>query len=272
MRSIKKESTMGASMILSAVSPSQLLFRCNSLRSELKSESGHVAYSRLKTDKEHSPIHQRFARAGFVSETLEDAIESLRLIADFLTPDPTARSWENPRGIFYRQTGLNPTGKAVALFSGQGGQYIEMGRSLRNLFPFIKQGYAHMDRRLETIGLRPISNILFPDRRLSKEEEILSENALKRTQYTQPAIGVFNPSLYRILERLGLETQMAAGLSCGELPALWAAGALSDEHYFDLVKSRGHAMSQSNEESMEEEAMMAVTGDVGDITARVETM
>jgi acyl transferase domain-containing protein len=272
MRSIKKVSTMGTSVILYAVSPSQLGFHCNTLGSKLKSESGHAVYSRLKTGDGHSPIPRTAARAGFVSETLEDAIESLRLITDFLTTDPTAKSWEHPRGIFYRQTGLDPKGKIVALFSGQGGQYPEMGRSLRNLFPFIKQGYYHMDNLLEEIGLTPISAILFPDHPLSKEKELLSENTLKRTEYTQPAIGVYNPSLYRILGRLGLEAEIVAGLSCGELPALWAAGVLSDEHFFALVRSRGHAMSQSNGTSMEEEAMMAVTGDVDEITARVETV
>ncbi len=270
MRSIEKESTMGTSVILSAASPSQLRFHCDTLRSEL--ESDHAVYSRLKTRDGHSPIPLQSARAGFVSESLEDAVESLRLITDFLTTGPSVRRWEHPRGIFYRQTGLDPKGKTVALFSGQGGQYTDMGSALRNLFPFIKQGYGHMDNLLEEIGLTPISNILFPDRPLSKEEMLLSENTLTRTEYTQPAIGVFNPSLYRILERLGLEAAMAAGLSCGELPALWAAGALSDEHYFDLVRCRGHAMSQSNGTSMEEEAMMAVTGDVEEITAKVETV
>jgi acyl transferase domain-containing protein len=272
MRSIEKVSTMGTSVILSAVSPSQLRFHCNTLGSELESESGHAVYSRLKAGDGHSPIPWGSARAGFVSETLEDAIESLRLVTDFLTTAPTARCWEHPRGIFYRQTGLDPKGKIVALFSGQGGQYTEMGRSLRNLFPFMKQGYDHMDNLLEEIGLTPLSDILFQNHPLSKEKARLSENTLKRTEYTQPAIGVYNPSLYRILERLGLEAEMVAGLSCGELPALWTAGVLSDEHYFNLVRSRGHAMSQSNGESMGEEAMMAVTGDVDEITARVETV
>ncbi|MBI9087915.1 MAG: acyltransferase domain-containing protein [Desulfobacterium sp.] len=272
MRSIAKESYMGTSVLLSAVSPSHLLFRCHTLKSELTSETGQAVYSRLKTGKADPPIPWGSARAGFVAETREDAIESLQRIADFLTLDPTTKSWTHPRGIFYRQTGLDPTGKTVALFSGQGGQYTEMGSSLQTLFPFIKQGYYHMDSLLEEIGLTPISTILFPNHRLSKEEVILSENTLKRTEYTQPAIGVFNPALYRILERLGLETQMTAGMSCGELPALWGAGALSDEHFFDLVRCRGRAMSQANGVSEEAEAMMAVTGDVDAITAKVETV
>ncbi|MCP4116309.1 MAG: acyltransferase domain-containing protein [Desulfobacteraceae bacterium] len=272
MRSIKQESTMGTSVILSAVSHSQLLFRCDYLRSELESESGHAVYSRLKTGNEHSPIHPNFARAGFVSETLEDAIESLRLMGDFLTRNPTARIWAHPMGIFYRQTGLEPAGKTVALFAGQGGQYAGMGRSLRNLFPILQQGYDHMDTLLEEIGFAPISKILFPAPPLNKKEKILFDNTLKKTEYTQPAIGVFNTSLYRLLERLGFEADITAGLSCGELPALWAAGALSDEHYFDLVRSRGRAMSRFNRQSVEEEGMLAVTGDVDKITERVETV
>ena len=100
--------------------------------------------------------------------------EFLQVVIEGLKHKPEAQSWEHPQGIYYRQTGIDTTGKVVALFSGQGSQYLEMGRELVMNFPCLRQTYTHMDSLLCEDGLQPLSSVVFPQPVLIKHKSKFS--------------------------------------------------------------------------------------------------
>ena len=89
---------------------------------------------------------------------------------------------------------------------------------------------------------------------------------MQQTEYAQPAIGVFSAGLYKILQQAGFKPDFVAGHSFGELTALWVAGVLSEEDYLFLVKARGQAMAAPANPNFDAGGMLAVKGDISQIT------
>ncbi len=72
------------------------------------------------------------ARLGFVAASKDEATALLDQAVGMLQARSDVEVWEHPRGIWYRRS--VSTGMAlVALFPGQGAQYLGMERSRREL-------------------------------------------------------------------------------------------------------------------------------------------
>src|SRR5260370_6735367 len=69
-----------------------------------------------------------------------------------------------------------------------------------------------------------------------------TEEDLKRTANTQPAILTCSVAVYRVLAEKGLTPDFVAGHSLGEYSALVAAGALKFADAVPLVRKRGAYM------------------------------
>ncbi|RKZ79862.1 MAG: hypothetical protein DRR19_24420, partial [Candidatus Parabeggiatoa sp. nov. 1] len=251
-----------ASILLVAKTPVQLLERCGAVLTQLQSDSGEGHFAQL-IDSSHSlEIPIAAARVGFVVKSLGEACDLLQITIESLKKRPSADFFEHPKGIHYRKRGFDTNGKVVALFSGQGSQYLEMGRQIALNFPPFRQAYTDMDSTLHKEGLPPISDIVFPCPVFDKEKKAAQIAALQQTENAQPAIGTFSIGLYKILQQAGFKSDFVAGHSFGELTALWAAGVLSDEDYFFLVQARGQAMASPTDPNFDAGAMLAVTGDI----------
>ncbi len=251
-----------ASILLVAKTPVQLLERCRAMLTQLQSDSGEGIFAEL-IDSSHSlemPIAA--ARVGFIAKSLSEACDLLHITIDLLKKHLAAESFEHPKGIYYRKTGFETKGKVVALFSGQGSQYLEMGRQLALNFPQVRQAYTDIDNTLHKKGLPPISNIVFPSPVFDKEQKAAQIAALQQTENAQPAIGSFSLGLYKILQQAGFQPDFVAGHSFGELTALWAASIFSDEDYLFLAQARGQAMASPADPNFDAGAMLAVTGDL----------
>ena len=229
-------------VLLSAQTPTRLLSHCQTMLSQLKSEQADQCYRDWVEASKVKEIPLTAARLGFVSDGLTDAISKLT-VAISLMETVSGERWEHPQGIFYRQTGMVQADQVVALFSGQGAQYLDMGQRLAVNFPEIRQAYGQMDQAIALDGLTPISQIVYAPASFTEKEQSDQQQRLIQTEYAQPAIGAFSMGLYKILSQAGLNPKFVAGHSFGELTALWAAGALSDDDYCFLVKSRGQAMA-----------------------------
>ncbi len=135
-------------------------------------------------------------------------------------------------------------GKIAFVFSGQGAQYVQMGKNLAESYDIIDETYLKADRAL---GFS-IKEICFID----------SENKINQTRYTQPAILTTSVAILNLLKEKGIKPDVVAGLSLGEYTALVAAKAISFEDAVKLVYKRGQIMEESVKDI--QGSMVAVLG------------
>src|SRR5713101_3604944 len=122
-------------------------------------------------------------------------------------------------------------GKVAFVFPGQASQYPGMGRELAEKYPAARAVFDEAD---EALGLA-ISKICFE----GTEEEV------KLTANTQPAILTCSVAVHRVLAEKGLTPDFVAGHSLGEYSALVAAGALKFADAVQLVRKRGTYMQEA---------------------------
>lgn len=121
--------------------------------------------------------------------------------------------------------------KIAFIFSGQGAQYVGMGKELYDAYPVCKNVF---DRANEVLGF-DIKNLIF-----NGEKE-----ALNITENTQPAILTTSIAILSILKERGIIADITAGLSLGEYSALVASEAIDFDTALKLVKKRGHIMQEA---------------------------
>lgn len=127
-------------------------------------------------------------------------------------------------------------GKVAYMFSGQGAQYVGMGKELYDNHKIVKNT---LDEVNDILNMN-LLNIIFDG----------PDVELMRTENTQPAILAVSVAFMRLVESLGIKADGAVGLSLGEYGALIASGALKYEDALPLVKKRGRYMQEAVPEGM----------------------
>jgi [acyl-carrier-protein] S-malonyltransferase len=135
-------------------------------------------------------------------------------------------------------------GKLAFLFPGQASQYPGMGKELADNHPAAQRVFDEADR---AVGFS-ISDLCFRG----------SEEALKLTANTQPAILTVSVAAYRVLEEKGVQPDFVAGHSLGEFSALVAVNGLDFSDAVRLVRRRGEYMQSAVPEGVG--AMAAILG------------
>jgi [acyl-carrier-protein] S-malonyltransferase len=121
--------------------------------------------------------------------------------------------------------------KHAFVFPGQGAQFSGMGKSLYEQHENVR---ALFEQANSILGFR-ISDIMFEG----------TEEALKQTNITQPAVFIHSVAAYLTLENPA--PSMVAGHSLGEFSALVANQTLSFEDALRLVSIRAQAMQAACE-------------------------
>ncbi|MHC1720111.1 MAG: ACP S-malonyltransferase [Clostridiaceae bacterium] len=122
-------------------------------------------------------------------------------------------------------------GKIAFIFSGQGAQYVGMGKELYENIPVCRDIYDKAD---EALGFR-ISRMCFEG----------PEEDLNRTENTQPAILTMSIAAMKALEEKGIFPDVTAGLSLGEYSALVCSGVFDFVDAVKLIKKRGRFMQEA---------------------------
>ena len=118
--------------------------------------------------------------------------------------------------------------KNIFLFSGQGSQYVGMAKELYDTYDGAK---AVFETANSILGY-DIANICFngPDTELNK------------TANSQPAIMACSLAAFEAAKTEGITFDGVAGHSLGEYAAMVAAGVVTMEDGFKLIKARAAAM------------------------------
>lgn len=152
---------------------------------------------------------------------------------------------EKLRGVFRRDP---RPGKVAFLFPGQGSQRVDMARGLFVRFPRLR-AWLNDHPQFEAL--------IFPA--FEPDSEGDHGARLRDTRNAQPALGIVSGAIAQLLAELGIEPDMIAGHSYGELPAACAAGALD---WDDLIPLSGQRAAAVMHDLGEPGGMLAVLAPV----------
>jgi len=199
---------------------------------------------------------QRAVRLGFTASSITAAHSLIAQAVAQLNRQPGSKTWGHPKGIYF--SSVAPQGKVAALFSGQGSQYINMGQSAAMHYPEYINLLSKADEKMFSQSGEYLSDKVYPVPSYDDATTKNQQKELTQTRFAQPAIGMQSAAAYRTLQQSGFSADFVAGHSFGELTAMWAAEALSDDDYISLAIARGAAMSPTSEQN-ESGTMAAVS-------------
>ncbi|MFT3926481.1 MAG: beta-ketoacyl synthase N-terminal-like domain-containing protein [Myxococcales bacterium] len=227
-------------LLLGAETPEALAAQC---RDAVERCHGEGTLARLAREQQLTFSPSPHARVAVVASDEADAREKLQLAAESILKNGET-PFHSPRGISYG-TGSR-AGEVALLFSGQGSQYVGMGRELSMQFDCVREVW---DRASEEIRDAQVSlgSVVYPQPARGDAARAEQERTLTATQWAQPAIAAMSLGLLQLLERVGVAPAMVGGHSLGEVTALTASGALERGDGLRVARQRGELMAHASD-------------------------
>ena len=166
-------------------------------------------------------------RMAVVCKSLEDAVNTLSQV--------------DPQRVLVSSHPQKVAEKPVAfMFSGQGAQYVNMGRDLYDSEPVFKEQVDLCCDFLEPVLGLDLRGLLYPP----KEQEDAAQKKLSQTSITQPALFVIEYALAKLWMEWGVKPRAMIGHSIGEYVAACLSGVMSLQDALKVVAARGDLMQQ----------------------------
>ena len=161
-------------------------------------------------------------RAALIANSVEELCDKLENLSTGSVASASAR------GEF---TGGGAP-ELVYLFTGQGSQYVGMGRELSLTQPTFRRALDECAELLEPDLDRPLLEVMFSG----------DGSLLQQTAYTQPALFSLEYALYQLWKSWGLKPSGVLGHSVGEYVAACVAEVFSLSDALKLIAARGRLM------------------------------
>ncbi len=146
-----------------------------------------------------------------------------------------ARGDEAAGAITEVESGEQRTSVAL-VYSGNGCQWLGMGRTLLQQEPVFANAVDEVDRLLQRQAGFSIRAIL---------EQEGDEESFQLTEIAQPALFAIQVGITRLFRAHGLQADLALGHSVGEVAAAWAMGALTLEQAVLVIHERSLAQART---------------------------
>ena len=174
-----------------------------------------AAYRREKMQK----------RLAVLAQTPENAIEKLTTYAQGMDTQSTII-----------EDALLEKGAIAFIYSGNGAQWIGMGRRLLVESQRFSEIFYKLDAKMQPISGFSILNELHADDELSHMDD---------TVIAQPLLFAIQVAITLLLKEQGIEPSAVSGHSVGEVAAAWACGALDLENAIRVIVARSTAQGKT---------------------------
>lgn len=183
----------------------------------------------------------------------ESTVQLQGALGDFALGKQTA-------GLSCGQVQSRKRPRIAFLFTGQGSQYVGMGRQLYEQAPTFRQTLDRCDKILRPYLEKPLLSVLYP--------ESDATSPLDQTAYTQPALFALEYALAELWKSWGIQPDVVMGHSVGEYVAACVAGVFSLEDGLKLIALRARLMQALPQDG----EMVAVLASEARVTAAIQAV
>jgi len=160
-------------------------------------------------------------RYSVVSESVEDLLNKLE-------------------DIRLKNTSSEAKHKIALMFTGQGSQYVGMGRTLYEKLPIFKEYIDECSEAFYPYLNEKITNLIYGD---GADEKIL-----EKTNITQPIVFAMDYAFGKLLLDIGVKPSYMLGHSVGEWSAACLSGVISLQEAAKIITVRGKLMDELQSE------------------------
>ncbi len=178
---------------------------------------------------------------AIVATSLDDLQAKLSTIENVLQGKEA--TYRDPRGCYFAEQPADTAGQIALVFPGQGSQYANMLGDVAMAFAEAREELDRAEALLAGKLPRPLGSYLYPPSAFDDTQRTANERALADATVAQPAIAAASLAMLRVLRRLGLKADFAAGHSFGEYVALTSADAIDSASLYNIALRRGELIA-----------------------------
>lgn len=209
-------------LCLSATNPKALMDQVIQYRDYLTASSdpiGAICHT-ANIGRTHFPL--RYCAVGCTHKQLQEQLSAF------------INNRQSPKR---RPAPASGSSKIAFLFTGQGSQYVQMGKKLFENNSIFREALSTCDRLLTPHLRLSILSLLYP-----ADDAQDAEQKLQQTAIAQPAIFALEYSLYQVWQTWGITPEIVLGHSVGEYVAACVSGLFSLADGLALIATRGRLM------------------------------